>query len=58
MKQPKADKEAKKNRPVNGTMPEKEFLEEIFIPCLRAQIAMAKRRLKQLKNEEGRTPNG
>lgn len=43
--------EVEKNRPVIRTMPEKEFLEEIFIPCLRAQMAMALRRLKQLKSE-------
>lgn len=49
----KSDEGTKKNRLVNYPMPEKEFLEEIFIPCLRAQIAMALRRLKQLKNEEG-----
>lgn len=43
---------SKKNRPVSRTMPEKQFLEEIFIPCLRAQLAMARRRLKQLENEQ------
>ena len=42
-----ADRPGRFNQP----MSEKEFLEKVFIPCLQAQIEMARQRIKQLESK-------